>query len=461
MSEHGRLVLDAQLIKDYNASRWLREPEYVCHASFSNMYFNVIGQASPCWLTFFEAPRYPENSIRDIWFGTFFEQMRETFRQNQLDHRCRVCERNINKKLFMNPLSRAYDNDYGLIEYPRTMEFELSNQCNLACQMCNGRLSSTIRRVRDNLPPHESPYDESFVEQLGEFLPHLKEARFNGGEPFLQKQCWSLWNKIADENPEIEITVATNGTVWSPKVEDILKRAKFRVNLSLDGFSKLTYESVRRNANFESVMQNVQRFGAYCHSHETKFSLMINPMRVNWQELTAMVEFCNENSYHLWFNTIYRPFHLAIWTLPSSEIREMIRSVSSYQFKKWPHSDAVVVESNLNKFDNLVKGQWTTWANEQSEREAEGTDEASLAKRRQAAPVEFEQKLRSAYFDDTTRELAFNKIHALEAKVANNIDRDNFYSILLQIPTDWVAHDLEHKSADQIAEELYYRAEYF
>src|SRR6185295_19977224 len=69
--------------------------------------------------------------------------------------------------------------------YPKLMEFEISNVCNLECTMCTGFFSSSIRHNREHLPPIKTPYDDAFVRQLEPFVPHLKAARFLGGEPFL------------------------------------------------------------------------------------------------------------------------------------------------------------------------------------------------------------------------------------------------------------------------------------
>jgi MoaA/NifB/PqqE/SkfB family radical SAM enzyme len=75
------------------------------------------------------------------------------------------------------------------------MELEIENTCNLECVMCIGELSSAIRKNRDKLPPIKSPYNEAFVEQLEEFIPHLKELRFNGGEPFLINSVFRIFEK--------------------------------------------------------------------------------------------------------------------------------------------------------------------------------------------------------------------------------------------------------------------------
>ena len=73
--------LEAALVAAYNASRNISKPKHLCHAPFANMYFNVSGEAAPCWLTFFEAPKYPEKSIHEIWFGEFYDNIRSLIKK--------------------------------------------------------------------------------------------------------------------------------------------------------------------------------------------------------------------------------------------------------------------------------------------------------------------------------------------------------------------------------------------
>ena len=109
-------------------------------------------------------------------------------------------------------------------DFPRVMEFELSNECNLECQMCNGNVSSSIRKRKDKLPPLPNPYDDAFVQQLEPYLPHLKEAKFYGGEPFLIPVYFQIWDKLAEVNPGCTIFLITNGTHWNNKIKSLVEK---------------------------------------------------------------------------------------------------------------------------------------------------------------------------------------------------------------------------------------------
>jgi molybdenum cofactor biosynthesis enzyme MoaA len=339
------------------------------------------------------------------------------------------------------------------------MEFELSNLCNLECVMCNGRLSSSIRKRRDQLPAIPSPYDDEFVRQLEEFIPHLESARFNGGEPLLQKECLQIWERIIAIKPSIEITIATNGTVWSPKIEKLLKKGRFKINLSLDGMSAKTYESIRRNSDFKKVVANAARFSEYCVEAGTVFCIMYNPMRTNWHEIPDLIRFCNENGYHVWFNTIYRPFQLALWTLPSKELYKIYEELSHRSMPL--HEDHSIAFGNTQKYHTFVHVQLKNWAKEQEEREKKDEDYRSKQLAKKNSKSFFLKKLESSVAETGRLSKIMNKLDFVEKGVSKNIQASDFYQLLNERPVDWVVHDLEKRSAEEVIEELYYRAEYY
>ena len=233
-----------------------------CNAPFNNMYFSVHGRASPCWKLLGYCDNWSQDrSIRDIWFGDAFEKYRKALDNNIFLDRCKECEKNINEGVW--PLAKAYEN-YPIKQYPSLMELELSNQCNLECVMCSGELSSGIRKNRDKLPPLPMIYDDSFREQLHEFIPHLTELRFNGGEPFAQKIVLDICDDVARINPSLKINVATNGTVINKRVRHIMDNNNLHINISIDSLIASRYEEIRINGDFNKLMMNTTKFCQYC-----------------------------------------------------------------------------------------------------------------------------------------------------------------------------------------------------
>jgi sulfatase maturation enzyme AslB (radical SAM superfamily) len=204
------------------------------------------------------------------------------------------------------------------------MEFELSNICNLECTMCNGDFSSLIRKNREGRPPVKVVYDEAFVTQLEEFIPHLQEMKFFGGEPFLIDIYYRIWERAVTINPSIRLTVQTNGTVLNQRVKDICAKGKFHISVSIDSLEKENYEHIRKNANFERVMENMEWFREYCQTNDRFFGISTCAMRQNWHELPEFVTFCNDRQIPVFFHTVTHPRESAFAHMSRTELEGVV-----------------------------------------------------------------------------------------------------------------------------------------
>jgi sulfatase maturation enzyme AslB (radical SAM superfamily) len=416
--------------KEYNLHRSLPEQSLLCRAPFSNLYFNTEGHVALCWQTFHRYEKYTEQkTLKEIWNGLNFERIRHGIKKLDLDYGCSACKNHLLEKNFTNILARAYDNDYPETGYPSIIEFELSNTCNLGCTMCNGMLSSTIRKDRENLPPLESPYGEKFLTELREFIPYLKEARFNGGEPFLIKIYGQIWDMMAEINPGIKIIIATNGTVLNSKVKEYMQRGNFHFNISIDGITANSYESIRLNGNFNKLMENFIYFKEYCKTNRRKLCIMINPMRQNWQDMPGFVDFANEHDVDIWFNTITKPAEQALWSLPAHKLKEIYDSLSSFSPQPAPDTQPGTFDYNTRTYRNLVEQQIKTWwlQAQQAQNENEllviGEDEPVKA-------VALKKVFAYLINREEDRSLVANKIAELDSMVDSAL-KDLFYKSIL------------------------------
>lgn len=359
----------------YERSRHLADKAHLCHAPFNNMYFNVHGQVGPCWLTLNDGDTWPEKSVRDIWFGERFRRIREKVAARDLGAFCKTCKMNIESGNYVSVLAKLYDLPYGLTEYPTEMEFELSNRCNLECVMCKGELSSSIREKREGLPPIPQRYDDRFVEQLREFIPHLKEAKFLGGEPFLIDIYTDIWEVIRELNPGMRITVTTNGTALNNRIKQLIEDLDFQIIISIDSFKKETYEQIRIKAVYEVVMKHLDYFLDYAERKNKVIQVSINPLRKNWHELHEYVDFCNARNMFLWFNTVVYPHEEALWSLPAAELEKIHAFLQAQRLSPRPPSTLRAnYDHNCRVFENLVNVQLVTWLEEARRREARRLD---------------------------------------------------------------------------------------
>lgn len=322
-----------------------------CNAPFNNMYITLRGKVSPCWkLPGFCDQWSKDRSLMDIWTGEHFQKYRDALKANIFLDRCRECEKEINEGVW--PLAKAYE-EFPVRNMPSLMEIELSNQCNLECIMCSAELSSGIRK-KQGLDPLPQIFDDSFIEQMKEFIPHLTELRINGGEPFAQKIVLDLCDVVGEINPKLPINIATNGTVYNKRVKYILDNCNIRLNISIDSLIPERYAQIRVNGDFDVLMKNFKIFKEYHDKRNKKISIMVNPMNNNWDEMVDYVKFTHDNNCNLWYNTILYPKHLTIKHLPADEISNIIFTLQTKLSK-------VEKLNNYNVANHLINTQMANW----------------------------------------------------------------------------------------------------
>ena len=344
--------LDTGLIKRYNQTRPYGSQETLCYAPFKNIYFGRDGRVAACCDNRYHTlGSYPENTISEIWFGEKVEKLRESIRNDDLSLGCSSCKEHLIAGNFDGVRAMMYDrHPSNENNYPSVIELELSNTCNLECEMCFGEFSSLIRKNREKKQPVISPYDMKFIRQLEEFMPYLHEIKFYGGEPFLVDVYYDIWEKIIKINPGIKINISTNATILNQRVKDILSRAKFDISISIDSLEQATFEKIRIRAKYDKVMKNITYFRNYCREKDTFFGISVCPMRQNWKELPDLINYCNRLEAPVYFNTVRYPAHCSLWNLSPASLKNIIDYLARFEFPQ----ETTVQQQNQRHYFNML-----------------------------------------------------------------------------------------------------------
>lgn len=301
------------------------------------MRFTISGNIQACcYNRLLLLGKYPENNLIDVWNGNNAKTLREHISNNDLSLGCGYCSEFIKTGNYQNTGAVNYDNlKITRSKWPLMLDFELGNNCNLECIMCNGENSALIRQNREKERPYSPPYDTEFVKQLEPFIPHLIEARFVGGEPFLIEINFKIWEKIIEINPACNIIVLTNGTILNERIKKLLDRGNFHISVSSDGISDEVYEKIRINANHSVFLKNLQFFLDYSVSKRNSFFWNFCPQRLNCYEIPDLFTYCNSKNIQLVLHTIFFPPHTALWNLSKNELN----SIKSNLISKHPVFD--------------------------------------------------------------------------------------------------------------------------
>jgi molybdenum cofactor biosynthesis enzyme MoaA len=230
-------------------------------------------------------------------------------------------------------------------EWPQEMEFSISNACNLECIVCRGEHSSAIRAHREKRPPLPRLYTDEFLDSLQPYLPHLRQAKFLGGEPFLVVEYFRLWDTMIAEGLATPCHITTNGTQYNSRIERIMDALPMSFAVSLDGATKETVESIRVNANYEEQLQILKRFREYTLQRGTGLSLTFCFMRQNWHEFGDYCLFADAWGCEVGVNTVTHPPEFGVYTLPLEELRKILKGM----------------EAQASRLDSLLKRNRAIW----------------------------------------------------------------------------------------------------
>ena len=183
-----------------------------------------------------------------------------------------------------------------LYSLPLTLHMEVTTKCNISCIMC-GRLfmstdSSSAYRKK------EIKYEDmrlDVFERIKDILPYINILPLVGwGEPFVNPCFYEMLNKSREFGTGVNFT--TNG--MNLDNEDFLRaiyvnRNIFSINISFDGATEHTFNSIRRGAQYRKVIDNIVRINDLKEKYALKlpklyFSFVA--MKRNIEELCPLID---------------------------------------------------------------------------------------------------------------------------------------------------------------------------
>jgi organic radical activating enzyme len=173
-------------------------------------------------------------------------------------------------------------NPNSLVISPTTLEVYFSNKCNLACNYCNGRVSSKIAAEDErfgNFKQGDVEIKPWYAKSYSTLVPYfwkwfdehghtLKRLHILGGEPFYQDELAQLIDAF-DKNPNsnCEFNIVTNLVVKYDKLKNYIESIKklvakrkikrFDLTCSIDCWGP-QQEYVRLGMNLEDWEKNFQ-----------------------------------------------------------------------------------------------------------------------------------------------------------------------------------------------------------
>jgi len=362
---YNTFKISSQKVKAYQAYRsYANMGKALCLAPFKSLRFMPDGRMTVCCHNNAHAlGTYPHNKPLDAWRGEKNLKLQKKLLHADLSLGCYVCYPAFKSKSYgsANPLYyEAYDANEN---FPVILDFKIDTRCNLSCVMCTEHSSSPVCDNSDlsaNLD--KNIYKDNFIEDIKPIIPYLKEARFSGGEPFLSKIYFRLWENIINVNPDCKIKVQTNGTILNDNIKELIEKGNFHINVSIDAASENLYSKIRRGGDLKNTLSNLKYFADYSKKRNIMPGITACAMQDNIYELPALLELANNNNARLWFSDVYFPFTNALWVLNSNTLARYIAFLSEQKFS----ISSEICRHNIKVYTDFVERLKYFWV--QSER---------------------------------------------------------------------------------------------
>jgi radical SAM protein with 4Fe4S-binding SPASM domain len=146
-------------------------------------------------------------------------------------------------------------------------------------------------------PGYKSTLNPDFLDNL-DSIAGRHVIIGTGFEPLMHKNFVKIIEKLTELKCQLEIT--TNGSLLTGASADALANSDLRiVNFSFDGIEKKTYENIRRNGNYEEVLNNILKFKLRFQKRPPLFAVNSTMQRINMFEVPKIVDFWDAQDFDL------------------------------------------------------------------------------------------------------------------------------------------------------------------
>lgn len=198
------------------------------------------------------------------------------------------------------PLTQYLLGKASRMKIPMSGTFELSPVCNFSCRMCY------VRKTQAEVALHPRR-----AMMLSDWLRLAEEAReqgmlyllLTGGEPFLWKDFWELYEKLIGMG--FLVTINSNGSlIDEAAVKRLAKLPPTRINITLYGASDETYRAL---CGVGGVFSHVDRAITGLREAGINVKLNCSLTPANCHDLEAMIRYAKERDLIIETNTYMFP----------------------------------------------------------------------------------------------------------------------------------------------------------
>lgn len=185
----------------------------------------------------------------------------------------------------------------------KNIRLAIDDSCNLSCPSCRTR--QIFERDKFQLRKKYKLADR-IIEYVRSQSHQINIHVGSDGDPFASL-VYRYFIKGIKDLPNVRFSIHTNGLLIKKMYHrhtELFEKLD-ALNISIDGATKETYESLRRGGLYEKIIENLENTTALKKKHGFTFNLHFVVQQDNWQEMLLMLELAHRyDADKMFFNKI-------------------------------------------------------------------------------------------------------------------------------------------------------------
>lgn len=259
----------------------------VCPRPFDTLLIDKYGQAYACectaWLPA-AVGNIQVNTVEEILNSDKLRQVQNTVQ----DGTYRLC----NNKQCTYIISNWFDSNKGITN----LRLGIDDSCNLSCPSCRNQ---KIFVSKGPVLQRKMLWVDKIISWIQQQDHNIKVHIGSDGDPFASLVYRYFMKRMTQLNlSNVSFAFQTNGLLLKklhPRTKYIFDNL-YKLNISIDGATKSTYEKLRRGGSWEKILENFEFI-----SKIKKFPVHLHMVvqKDNWQEIPALLELSKRYNFDM------------------------------------------------------------------------------------------------------------------------------------------------------------------
>ena len=169
---------------------------------------------------------------------------------------------------------------------PRTLFWEVTNRCNLACQTC-------YNKPFLNDKSHSLTLQEGLARCDAIVDSGVRTVIFLGGEPFADRNLLRYLERLRDSG--IRCSISTNGTLITPDVaREVARLGVFLISVSLDSGVRELNDLVRGPGTFDRIVRGLKTIATHRRDGNPRLAIACTLARENSRRYQPLFRLAKE-----------------------------------------------------------------------------------------------------------------------------------------------------------------------